>query len=147
MNHSGFVCLYAAIFGDDRWVKHRREDIASGRLDGGTLIHNGICCQPCPIGLLSIPLIQSPFRSLPMTKVCSSTLLPARFAAAMVAAVLLTAIAVSTNPEDGTATLRAAKPLTENNFCCVVHPRSKARLDNGQRSWQPKTICLDDPLK
>jgi hypothetical protein len=134
MNHFGFVSLFAAIFGDDRWVKRRRGDIASGWLEGGTLIHNGICRQPCPIGLLSIPLIQSPFRSLPMTKVCSSTLLPARFAAAMVAAVLLTAIAGTANPKYRAAPVCPAKPLTENIFSRVSHSHPKARLDNGCRT-------------
>jgi len=144
MNHSGFLCLFAAIFGANRREKHRREDIASRRFVGGTLIHNGNCCQPSPIGPLAIPLIKSPFWSLPMTKVRSSTLLPARFAAAMVAAILLAAIAATADPKYRATPLRPAKPLTENIFSRVSHSRPKARLDNGCRSWQLNAGCVDN---
>jgi hypothetical protein len=49
------------------------------------LIHNGICYQALPAGLLAVPLVKSPFRSLSMAEVRGSTLLSSCFAAAMVA--------------------------------------------------------------
>ena len=144
MNHSGCMCLFAAIFGGNRREKHRRDDIASGRFMGGTLIHNGNCRQPLSIGFLAVPLIKPSFRSLPVTKVCSSTLLPARFVAAMVAAILLAAIAATADPKYRTAPLPPAKPLTENIFSRVSHSHPKARLDNGCRSWQLSFGCVDN---
>jgi hypothetical protein len=136
MHHSGFLCLFAAISGDGRWVKRRREDFVRGRLDGGTLIHNGNCRHPSSIGLLTVPLVESPFKSAPMTEICSSTLLPPRFAPAMVTAILLAPVTPAADPEYGAAPLCPAKPLPESVFSRVPHSHPKARLDNGCRSWQ-----------
>lgn len=136
MNHSGFLGLFAAIFGDSRWVKRRREDFVRGRHDGGTLIHNGNCRQSSSIGLLTVPLVESPFRSSPMTQIRSSTLLPPCFATAMVAAILLAPVTPAADPEYGAAPLCPAKPLPESIFSRVSHSHPKARLDNGCRSWQ-----------
>ena len=49
-----------------------------------------------------------------------------------IAAVLLPTITMPANPENRTATARAAKSLTQNNFSCRCHPRPKARLDNSR---------------
>jgi hypothetical protein len=144
MNHSGFVCLFAAISGSNRREKRRHGDIDSGRLDEGTLIHNGNCCQPLPIGLLTVPLVKPTFRSSPMTEVCSSTLLSPCFAAARVAAISMAAITGTADPEYQAALWPPAKPLTENIFSRVSHSHPKARLDNGCRKWQLNDGCVDN---
>jgi len=144
MNHSGFLGLFAAIFGDGRSVKRRREDFVRGRLDGGTLIHNGNCRQPSSIGLLTVPLVEPPFRSAPMTEICSPTLLPPRFAPATVVAILLAAVTPAADPEYGAAPLCPANPLPENVFSRLSHSHPKARLDNGCRSWQLNGGSVDN---
>ena len=144
MNHSGFVCLFAAISGSNRREKCRHGDIDSGRLNGGTLIHNGNCCQPLPIGLLAVPLVKPPFRSSSMTEVCSSALLSPCFAAARVAAVSMAAITGTADPEYRAALWPPAKPLTEGIFSRVSHSHPKARLDNGCRKWQLNAGCVDN---
>jgi len=144
MNHSGFVCLFAAISGSNRREKNRRGDFVSRRLLGGTLIHNGKCSQPLPIGPLAVPLIKPSFKSSPMTEVRSSTLLPACFTAARVAAILLAAITPTADPEYRAAPLPPAKPLTEGIFSRLSHSHPKARLDNGCRKWQLNAGCVDN---
>jgi len=144
MNHSGFVCLFAATPGSNRWQKCRHGDLYSGRLDGGTLIHNGNCCQPLPVGLLTVPLVKPPFRSTPMTEVRSSALLSPCFAAARFAAILLAAITGTADPEYRAALWPPAKPLTENIFSRVSHSHPRARLDNGCRKWQLNDGCVDN---
>ena len=144
MNHSGFECWFAAIFGGDWRENHRHEDFASGKPDRGTLIHNGNCCPPSPIGPLTVPLVKPPFRSAPMTEVCGSTLLSPSFAPAMLGAISLAAVTPAANPEYGAAPLGPAKPLTENIFSRVSHSHPKARLDNGCRSWQLNAGCVDN---
>ena len=144
MNQSGFLCLFAAIFGDGRCVKRRRGDFVRGRLDGGTLIHNGNCRQPSSICSLAVPLVESPFRSAPMTEICSSTLLPPRFAPATLVAILLAAVTPAANPEYGAAPMCPANPLPENVFSRLSHSHPKARLDNGCRSWQLIGGCVDN---
>jgi hypothetical protein len=59
------------------------------------LIHNGKCgsLPPFPVFSLAVSLIKPPFRSFPVTEICRSTLLPARFIAAALVAVLLATIA------------------------------------------------------
>jgi hypothetical protein len=71
-----------------------------------------------------------------MTMVGSSTLLPTRFGAAIVAAILLAMVAAATDPENGIAFMPTAKPLAENIFSNPSHSHLKARLDNGCRSCQ-----------
>lgn len=115
---------------------HRRDDVASGRCLGGTLIHNGNCGQPLSIGFLAVPLVKPSFRRLAVTKVCSATLFPARFAAAMIAAITLTPIAAAADPKYRPTPEPPAKPLTQNIFSGVSHPHPKARLDNSRRSCQ-----------
>jgi hypothetical protein len=144
VDHSGYVCWMAVHFGGHRRPKHRREDFASSRQRVGTLIHNGNCSQPCPIGLLAIPLVESPFQGLAMAQVGCSTLLPARFAAAMVAAVLLPAITAAANAKWCPAPWPSTKSLTENNLSRVSHAHPKARLDNGCGLWQFYAGCVDN---
>jgi hypothetical protein len=129
MNRSADECLPADIY-------CRREDLASGQLFNGTLIHNGNCREPLSIGSLAIPLIKSSFESLPVTEVCRSTLGATSLVAAVIAAITLAPITTTAYPENGAAPTPAAKPLTQNIICGVSHSPPKARLDNGRRSCQ-----------
>jgi hypothetical protein len=61
MNHSGYVCLFAAIAGSNRREIHRLDDIASARFIEGTLIHNGKCGQAFSVGFLAISLVKPSF--------------------------------------------------------------------------------------
>lgn len=143
VDHSGCVCWMAAYCGDCRHEKYRRKDIARRGRVVGTLIHNGNSRPACSIGPLTIPLIESSFRSFPMAKVSGSTLFAACFAAAMVATVLLPAVTAAANPKYRPAFSPAAKPLTENILDRVSHAHPKARLDNGCRLWQLNAGCVD----
>jgi hypothetical protein len=144
MNHSARVSWFAAVFSGERQIKCRHGDLASRTFLEGTLIHNGGCSQPAPISPLTIPLVQPPFWSLAMTTVRRSTLLPARFVAATVAAILMAPVTAAADPEYRAALRPPAKPLTEKIFSCVSHSRPKARLDNSSRSWQLNGGCVDN---
>jgi hypothetical protein len=128
--------LFAAVSGENRQAKYRRDDAASIQILWGTLIHNGKRCPPPAIGSLPVALIQLSFQSLSVAEVRSSTLLTAGFGAAMLTAILLAMIAAAADPEDGVTFLPAANPLTENIFGIVSHSHLKARLDNQHRSCQ-----------
>jgi len=130
--------LFAAIAGENQQRKYRRDDVASVQIFGGTLIHNGKCCTPPPIGSLPVPLIESSFRSFSVAEICGSSLLAARFGAAMIATILLATIATAAEPEYGVTSSPAANPLAENNFSGVSHPHPKARLDK----WPPFMSAL-----
>lgn len=144
MNHSGCMCSDVAIPDGKRCKDHRRDDIGSQRLLGGTLIHNGNCCQSFSVGSLAVPLVKPSFQSLAVTKVCCSTLFAACFAAAMVTAVLLATITAAANPKYRPTTAPSAKPLTKNGFRSVFHSHPKARLDNGRGSCQPNNGRLNN---
>jgi hypothetical protein len=79
-----------------------------------------------------------------MAKVCSSTLLPDCFAAAMVTTITVTSIAGTTDPKYRPTIMPSANSLTENIFSGVSHPHLKARLDNGRRSCQLNDGYLDN---
>jgi hypothetical protein len=102
------------------------------------LIHNGkySFSPPFPVFSLAVSLIQPPFRSFPMTEICRSTLLPARFVAAALVAVLLTAIAARADAKQPATFSPTANSLTENNFSRVSHSHPKARLDKRLSSCQ-----------
>lgn len=125
----------------------RQGDIAFRRALGGTLIRHAGSGLALPVGPLTVPVIEPSFKAPLMTEVGGASLLAAPFGAAEVAAILLSAITMSADPKDNAAVLSPTKPLTQNNFACMCHPRPKARLDISCRSWQPKAICLCNLLK
>jgi hypothetical protein len=142
VNHSNLGRWFAAVYGGGRWCDYRQEDIAKERAGGGTLIRHARFSQALTIGSLTVSMIKCSFKSLLMAEVRCPSLFPATSGAAAVTTILLSPIAVATDPKDSTTTLCPAKSLTENNFACVFHPRPKARLDNSCRSWQLNAICL-----
>jgi hypothetical protein len=146
MNRYGFVCLFAAFFSNNRRTICRPKDTAGRRGIRGTLIHNENRSQSLAIGFLSVLLVKSSFESLSVTKVCRAPLFPARLAAAMVTAILLTPIAAATDPKYRPALEPTANPLTQNIFSGVSHSHQKARLDNGCRSCQLNERLNRHPL-
>jgi hypothetical protein len=53
---------------------------------------------------------------------------------------VLPPVTVAADPEDLATAAGATNSLTEDNFGADRHPRPKAGLDNGDRSWQVETI-------
>jgi hypothetical protein len=76
------------------------------------------------IGALPVAMIQSPFSALLMTAIGGPMLPAPGLTAALRAAVALTAITASANPEHRPAIGVAAKPLPQNNFPMNRHPRA-----------------------
>ena len=62
------------------------------------------------------------------------------------AAITLSPIAAATDPEHAVALAAVANPLTENNLAMTRHPRRQVGLDNGDRSWQGRSIPMDGYL-
>ena len=81
-----------------------------------------------------------------MATVGAVSLLTASFGLTDWAAVTLSPIAVATNPKHGMAFATAANSLTENNLAMTCHPRRQVGLDNGDQSWQARTIPMDGHL-
>jgi len=63
------------------------------------------------------------------------------FQAARIAAVTLSAVAVPADPEHCVASNGRTNPLTKNHLAMTIHVRPEAGLDNGDRSWQVRTVC------
>ncbi len=85
-------------------------------------------------------MVVSSIRSLLVAAVGQASLLPACLLPAQRAAVVLPPVTVAADPEDLGTAAGATNSLTEDNFGADRHPRPKAGLDNGDRSWQVETI-------
>ena len=99
-----------------------------------------------PIRALAITMVLAPFRALLVPTVGQAVLLPARLLSTEVAAVVLSAVTVATDPEDLATAAGTTNSLTEDNFGVRRHPRPKVGLDNGDRSWQLETILVSGYL-
>jgi hypothetical protein len=64
------------------------------------------------------------------------------FSAARGAAITLSAVAVSADPEHCVASHAEANPLTKHHLAMKIHARRQAGLDNGERSWQVRTSLM-----
>jgi hypothetical protein len=91
-------------------------------------------------------MIEPAFGAPLMPAVGAAALLEAGLVAASRAAITLAPVAMPTDPEHRVAFPAAANPLPENRFAMHRHPRPRAGLDNGNRSWQVKTIHSGDLL-
>lgn len=91
-------------------------------------------------------MIFSSFGALLVATVGTTALLTAGFGLAGPAAITLSPIAAATDPEHRVALAAAANPLTENNLAMTRHPRRQVGLDNGDRSWQGRSIPMDGYL-
>jgi hypothetical protein len=85
-------------------------------------------------------MIEPSFRAPLMAAVGVAALFPAGSVAASRAAIALAAVAMPADPEHRVTFPAAANPLSENRFAMDRHPRPRAGLDNGNQSWQGKTI-------
>jgi hypothetical protein len=94
---------------------------------------------PLPVLLLPIPVVEPAFRTLLIAAIGRPVLPAPGFRAASRAAIALTAIAVSTNPEHRLASPAAANPLPENHFSMNRHLPAQADFDNGNGSCQGRT--------
>ena len=93
-----------------------------------------------PILTLAIAMVLAPFRTLLVAVVGQAVLLPARLLPTEAAAVVLSPVTMATDPEDLATAAGTTNSLTEDNFGVGRHPRPKAGLDNGDRSWQLETM-------
>ena len=91
-------------------------------------------------------MVFSSFGALLVATVGTTALLTAGFGLAGHAAITLSPIAAATDPEHSVALAAAANPLTENNLALTRHPRRQVGLDNGDRSWQGRSIPMDGRL-
>ena len=105
----------------------------------GTLIrHAGLDSLTMPVVPLPVAMVQPSFRTLLVAAVGTASLLPPRLESAGRAAITLAAVTVGADPEHRVAP--AANSLSENNFAMTRHPRCQVGLDNGERSWQGRSI-------
>ena len=91
-------------------------------------------------------MVFSSFGALLVATVSTTALLTASFGLTGRAAITLSPIAAATDPEHGVALAAAAHPLTENNLALTRHLRRQVGLDNGDRSWQGRSIPMDGYL-
>jgi len=95
------------------------------------LIRHARLAAAAPVFLLSVAMILAAFRTLLVSAIGAPSLLESCGRAALGTAILLSAIAVFTNPEHGVTPIAAANPLTQNHFAVNRHARRRRGLDNG----------------
>jgi hypothetical protein len=85
--------------------------------------------QTGSIGSLAVAVVQASFRTLLMSTVGGTALLKTGPGTAGLAAVALSPIAGTANPEHGSTAEGATESLTKNQFSMDLHPVSQAGLD------------------
>ena len=105
----------------------------------GRLIRHARPAVAFAVVLLPIAVVESAFQTLLITTVGRPVLPAPGFRAASLAAILLPAITVATNPEHRLASRAAANALPENHFAMSLHPPRQADFDNGNGSCQGRT--------
>jgi hypothetical protein len=95
-----------------------------------------------PILALAIAMVLAPFRALLVTVVGQAVLLLAHALPTEVAAVVLSSVTVTTDPEDLATAAGTTNSLTEDNFGVGRHLRPEVGLDNGDRSWQLEHLLM-----
>jgi hypothetical protein len=111
----------------------------------GRLIRHARPAPALAVLLLTIPVVESAFQTLLIPAVGLPVLPAPGFGAARRAAIALSAIAMSTNPEHRLASLAAANALPENHFSMNRHPPTQADFDNGNGSCQGRTSFVGWP--
>ena len=94
------------------------------------------------VSALPVAMIELSFRASLMAVVGPAALPAARFEAAGLAAVTLSAVAVPADPEHRVTSGCRTNPLPKNHLALRIHVRCQAGLDNGDRSWQVRTSLL-----
>jgi len=87
-------------------------------------------------------MIEASFGASLVAAVGAASLPAPGFQAARIAAVTLSAVAVPADPEHCVASKGRTNPLTKNHLAMTIHVRPEAGLDNGDRSWQVRTIVV-----
>jgi len=85
-------------------------------------------------------MIGSSLWALLMAAVGLATLFPQSCGLTRPTAITVSTITVATDPEDRMTT--AAGALSQNRLAMIRHPESRRGLDNGDRSWQGRTIPI-----
>ena len=83
------------------------------------------------VSALPVTMIELSFRASLVPVVGAAALPAARFEAAGLAAVTLSAVAVPADPEDSVASDSRTNALTEDHLAMKIHVRREAGLDNG----------------
>jgi hypothetical protein len=104
----------------------------------GTLIRHGLPAMP--VLPLPVAMIEPSFRAPLVAAVGAAALPEPGFGAARGAAIALSAITMPADPEHCVASSAEANPLTKNHLAMQNHVRPQAGLDNGNGSWQVRTI-------
>jgi hypothetical protein len=110
------------------------------------LIRHAYLRQAFAIVALPVAMVFSSFGALLVATVGATALLPASFSLTDWTAITLSPIAAATDPEHSMAFAAAANSLPENNLAMTRHPRRQVGLDNGDRSWQGRSIPVDGYL-
>jgi hypothetical protein len=125
----------------DRKGTSQRHSALGGKHPGRYIRHARGSVAP-PIRPLAIAMVLAPFWALLVTAVGQAVLLLARSLPTEVAAVVLSPVTVTADPEDLATTTGTTNSLTEDNFGVGRHPRPKVGLDNGDRSWQLEHLLM-----
>jgi hypothetical protein len=97
------------------------------------------------VSSLPVAMIELSFRASLVPVVGAAALSAPGFRAADVAAVTLSPVTVSADPEDCVASDSRTNALTKDHLAMPIHVRRQAGLDNGDRSWQVRTsVWLPD---
>ena len=95
---------------------------------------------------LPVTMVFSSFGALLVATVGTTALLTASLGLTGWTAITLSPIAAATDPEHSVASAATANSLPENNLALTRHPRCQVGLDNGDRSWQGRSIPMDGYL-
>lgn len=98
--------------------------------------------QVAPVRALAIAMVLTSFRALLMAAVGHAVLFSACSQPTELAAVVLSAVTVATDPENSVTAAGTANSLPEDNFGVGRHPRPEVGLDNGDRSWQLEHLFM-----
>jgi hypothetical protein len=91
-----------------------------------------------PILALPVTMVLSALGALLVTTIGTAALLAARWCAAGHRTVTLSAVTMGTDPEHRLTP--AADPLPKHHLVMACHSSRRMGLDNGNRSWQGRTI-------
>ena len=87
-------------------------------------------------------MIEPSFGASLVAMVSTTALTAPGFETAAIAAVTLSAVAVPADPEHRVTSDCRTNTLTKNHLALTIHVRPEAGLDNSDRSWQVRTVCL-----
>lgn len=105
----------------------------------GTLIRHAGLRAAMPVGALPVAMIEPALGALLVTAVGLAVLPAARLAAAIQAAIAMSAITARTDKEQRVTFAPETNPRTENHFASNGHASSLRGFDNGNGSWQLRT--------